>query len=126
MIYRYNFLLLLVFFFVPEVFSDSCPTPDMLRERKIPGQYEWTVQEGVTLDNVLGAQQLYAVRIFNFDEYVSCRYTTGKWPVKLDGKPVKNKCHLMPDAGEWTGTDSGTLVCQEKDLFKCGFRINCE
>lgn len=125
-VYRNSFLLILLVSCISSAYSDTCPTPDSLRERKIPGLYEWTVQEGVTLDNILDARRLYAVRIFNFDEYVSCHYTTGKWPVKIDGKPLNNKCRLLPETGKWTGTDSGTLVCREEDPAKCGFRLDCE
>lgn len=126
MVYRISFLLVLLVSCISSAYSDTCPTPDSLRERKIPGRYEWTVQEGVSLENILGAQRLYAVRIYNFDKYVSCRYTTGKWPVKIDGKPLNVKCRLLPETGVWTGTDSGTLVCREKDPAKCGFRQDCE
>jgi hypothetical protein len=126
MLYRITCLLFLLFFHMLDVSSETCPTPEKIRERNISKQYEWTVQEGVTLDNLLSVQRLYAVRIINFDDYISCRYTTGKWPVKLDGKPVNNKCHLLPDAGEWRSTDSGSLVCQEKDPVQCGFSMDCK
>lgn len=126
MSYRITCLFFLFFFHISDVFPENCPTPEKIRERKISDQYEWTVQEGVTLDNLLSVQQLYSVRIINFDDYISCRYSTGKWPVKLDGKPVNNKCHVLPETGEWVGTDSGSLVCKEKDPGKCGFRIECE
>ena len=126
MSYRITCLFFLLFFHIPDVFPETCPTPEKIRERKISDQYEWTVQEGVTLDNLLSVRQLYSVRIINFNDYISCRYSTGKWPVKLDGKPVNNKCHVLPETGEWAGTDSGSLVCQEKDPGKCGFRIECE
>ena len=123
---RITCLFILLFLPVSNVFPENCPTPEKIRARNISSQYEWTVQEGVTLENLLSVQQLYSVRIINFDDYISCRYSTGKWPVKLDGKPVNDKCHVLPEAGEWHGTDSGSLVCQEKDPVKCGFRMECE
>lgn len=108
------------------VIADSCPTPGEIRERKISKLYEWTVDENTTLKELLSVNKLYAVRIMNNGEYISCRYTTKKWPVTLDGKPDGKGCELTPLAGEWTSTDSGHLVCREKEVTKCGFKFECK
>ena len=113
-------------FFTSNVPADNCPTPEAIRERTIPEQYDWTVDEGITLKELVSVNKLYAVRIMNYGDYVSCRYSTEKWPVTLDGKPEGDQCELVPDAGEWISTDSGHLVCREEDVTKCGFKFECK
>ena len=105
--------------------ADVCPTADEIRDKKISSRYDWAVGENTTLKELLSVKTLYAVRIIDYDSYVSCRYTTDKWPVILDGNPLESKCRIVPDAGEWTSTDSGDLVCREKDVIKCGFKMEC-
>ena len=106
--------------------ADVCPTAEEIRDRKISKSYDWAVGENTTLKELLSVKTLYAVRIMDFDSYISCRYTTEKWPVILDGTPRAEQCRVMPTGGEWTGTDSGQLVCREKDVTRCGFKLDCE
>jgi hypothetical protein len=122
----YKYVIMLFLFYLPLVFAETCPTSEQIRDRKISKLFAWTVEEDVSLDELLSVQQLYAVRIINFDEYISCRYTTRQWPVRLDGKPEIEKCRISPEAGVWNSTDSGALVCQEKDVAKCGFKLECD
>lgn len=117
-----GFVFLSLFSFVQ---ADTCPTPEEIRDRKISKLYEWTVDENTSLDELLSVERLYAVRLMDYGEYVSCRYTTKKWPLRLDGKPEGNGCELTPETGAWTSTDSGHLVCREEDVAKCGFKIAC-
>jgi hypothetical protein len=105
--------------------ADDCPTAGEIRDKKISRSYDWAVTENTTLKALLSVEELYAVRIMDYDAYVSCRYTAVEWPVTLDGNPLKSTCKIVPDAGEWTGTDSGELVCREKDVTKCGFKMEC-
>lgn len=115
-----------VLLFTSNVIADSCPTPEEIRDRTISKQYEWTVDENTTLKELLAVKQLYAVRIMDYGDYVSCRYSTKQWPVTLDGKPKGRDCELTPLAGEWTSTDSGHLVCREKEVTQCGFKFDCK
>lgn len=103
----------------------SCPDPETIRLRELSRDLEWTVDEQTTLEELLTVKSLYAVRISNYGEYVSCYYTRDDWTVKLDAKPVTIGCLIMPDAGRWTSTDSGQLVCREEDVNRCGFRFEC-
>jgi hypothetical protein len=105
--------------------ADICPTAEEVRDKKISRNYDWAVTENTTLEELLSVKELYSVRIMDYDAYVSCRYTSMKWPVTLDGNPLESTCRIEPDAGEWTSTDSGDLVCREKDVTKCGFKIEC-
>ena len=106
--------------------ADVCPTADEIRDKKISSRYDWAVGENTTLKELLSVKTLYAVRIIDYDSYVSCRYTTDKWPVILDGTPKTEQCRVMPTGGEWTGTDSGQLVCREEDVTKCLFNLECK
>jgi hypothetical protein len=110
----------------PEVLlAGNCPDPEVIRLRELPRELEWTVDEQTTLEELLAVKSLYAVRISNYGEYVTCHYTTNQWPVKLDAKPVRAGCLILPDAGRWTSTDSGQLVCREEDVNRCGFQFEC-
>jgi len=106
--------------------ADVCPTADEIRDKKISSRYDWAVGENTSLKELLSVKTLYAVRIMDFDSYISCRYTTDKWPVILDGTPKPEQCRVMPTGGEWTGTDSGQLVCREEDVTKCLFNLECK
>jgi hypothetical protein len=111
----------------PEVLlAGNCPDPETIRLRELSRELEWTVDGQTTLDELLAVKSLYAVRISNYGEYVSCYYTTDEWTVKLDAKPVSIGCLIMPDSGRWTSTDSGQLVCREEDINRCGFRFECK
>ena len=95
-------------------------------DRKISKSYDWAVEENTSLEELLSVKNLFSVRIIDYDSHVSCRYTTDKWPVVLDGIPVEEKCIVKPEAGEWTSTDSGQLVCREEDVTKCLFNLECK
>lgn len=107
-------------------YAESCPAPEKIRERKLSTQYEWTVDEKTTLENLLSVKKLYAVRIMAEDAYVACHYTTGKWPIKLDMSPAGGTCTPEARGDHWLKTESGQIVCQEPDLGKCEFRFACD
>ena len=108
------------------VYADECPTPKEIRDRDISRRYDWAVPENVSLEQLLSVEKLYSVRIIDMDKSISCRYTTPKWPVTLDGEPITKKCRIVTDAGEWVSTESNELACQEKDVTKCGFKLVCQ
>jgi len=109
-----------------DTFGENCPSPEDIRNRKLSQKYEWTVDEKTTLQNLLSVNKLYAVRIMDQDAYVSCHYSTDKWPVKLDVVSASGNCKPAPQGGKWKKTDSGEVVCQEKDVSKCKFRFDCD
>ena len=115
----------LLWLMMTSVMADSCPTPKQVKDRKISNAYEWTVKEGVTLDNILAVEKLYSVRIMDNGDYVSCHYTTSQWPVTLDAKPEKSQCRIHHDDNQWEVTQSGQAICKEKDSGKCSFSIEC-
>ena len=110
----------------PESRGDSCPSPDKIRQRDLPKQYEWTVDDKTSLKDLLSAQKLYSVRIMDNGLYVSCHYTTAKWPIKLDVAPAQGECTFSHQKGEWKSTPSGQDVCMEKNAGNCGFIYTCK
>ena len=106
--------------------ADTCPSVSEIIERDISRTYEWTVDDNTSLDDVLAVNKLYAVRIQDHGDYVSCYYATGKWPLKLDAKPEISKCIVEKTGGSWQETDAGNLVCMEENLFDCKYRIRCK
>ena len=108
------------------VIADSCPSVKDISYRLISRDYEWTVDEGVTLDELLSVKELIAVSIENEGEFVSCKYKTGEKFIKLDGLPDTEKCPLHKTSGSWFVTGTNRLVCDEEDLFLCVFETDCK
>ena len=107
------------------VYADICPSVTEIKYRLISRDYEWTVDEGVTLDDVITVEKLFAVSIENNGEFVSCKYKKGDEFLKLDGLPVKKKCLLTNSSGDWFTTGTNRLVCNEKDFTLCVFETDC-
>ncbi len=116
---------LYVNFVAHSVFADNCPSVKDITYRLISKDYEWTVDKGVTLDNLLSVKELFSVSIENDGEFVSCKYKSGEEFLKLDGLPEKEKCPLINSSGNWFTTGTNRLVCDEEDLALCLFDINC-
>ena len=110
---------------IPNACADGCPTPDEVRERKISRDYEWTVDERTSLENILSVNRLIAVRIVSKGEFVSCRYSTGDQLFSMDGLPHSVECMITISSGVWVRTTTGVSVCQEKDTAQCLFDIEC-
>ena len=111
---------------IPAAYADRCPTPDEIRERTILKDYDWTVDERTSLENILSVKKSIAVRIMKNGEFVSCRYTTERQLVRLDGLPAKEKCVITVSSGEWINTTTGESVCQEEDTMQCLFEMECQ
>jgi len=118
-------VILLNYLLVSAAFADRCSTAEEVRYRFISKDYEWSVDERMTLENLLDVEKLFAVRIMNRGEFVSCRYRTKRQLINLDGEPKKQKCVIRKSSGQWKSTKSGDLVCQEKDISLCLFDIEC-
>ena len=54
-----------IFLCTQNAIADSCPTVKDINYRLISRDYEWTVDEGVTLDELLSVKELIAVSIEN-------------------------------------------------------------
>ena len=112
-------------FVAHNVFADNCPSVKEITYRLISKDYEWTVDEGVTLDGLLSVKELFAVSIENNGEFISCKYKNDEKFLKLDGLPAKEKCPLINSSGSWFTTGTNRLVCDEEDLALCLFDKNC-
>ena len=105
----------------------SCPTPEIIRDRKVHPAYEWTVDEGVTLTAVLSAARLTGAELQGSGEFVMCTYERDDGQVlHLYALPKGNHCVLKGKAGDWAPADGNRLVCDDKDLYRCIFVFTCE
>lgn len=107
-------------------FAERCATPDEVRDRKIPPDYEWTVNEEVTLEGLLSVKELYGVSIENYGEFVACKYEAYQQYVRLDGIPKAVPCPVYANSDNWFVSDKGQTVCDDKDFTECLFEYRCE
>ncbi len=123
----FRFMLLCLASFVSSsVYADKCPAPDIIVERKISREYEWTIDERRTLEDVLAVEKLYSVRIKNNGEFIACYYATGKTLLRMDAKPMKTGCVVIEYGGKWSQVDAAERVCAEADSYDCQFAIYCD
>lgn len=108
------------------LFADQCPTPEMIKERNISREYDWTINERRTLEDVLSVEKLYSIRIRNEAEYIACYYTSSRGLLRLDGKPLKQYCRVNDVSGRWESIENGEKICLEDELGKCEYEMKCE
>ncbi len=106
------------------VIADRCPSAETVKERKISREYEWTIDERRSLEDVLSVEKLYSVRIKNKGEFVACYYT-GKNLLRLDAKAIKEGCLISVVSGSWKSSGNGEQICDGDDLNLCLYEINC-
>lgn len=110
----------------PVARADSCPSAYQVHSRKISRDYEWTVDEGVTLKEILSVTRLRAVAVQNAGEFIICGYDRGKGKnLNLYAKPKGKLCVVTRAGGKWNKSDAGDLSCGENDPEKCRFQFNC-
>jgi hypothetical protein len=110
---------------VSNAYADRCATPLEVKDRLISPDYEWSVNEEVTLDGLLSVSQLYGVTIENYGEFVACKYEASQQYIRLDGAPKDSKCPVRPISDNWFISESGRMVCDEKDNTLCHFESAC-
>ena len=106
--------------------GDSCPSPEMIIKRDLSKQYEWTVDENTSLQDLLSVKQFQEARIMDHGLFVSCFYTSEKGTVRLDAAPVKGECSLTLHDDQWIKTDAAQDVCTDTIAGNCGFTYTCE
>jgi hypothetical protein len=105
--------------------ADQCPSAEIVKERKISREYDWSIDERRSLDDVLSVEKLYSVRIKNNGEFVACYYTGSKKLLRLDGASIKEGCIVNQKSGSWQLSENGEQVCKEQDLNLCIYEIHC-
>ena len=124
---NYNFICLLCIFISPGLaIADQCPSAEIIKDRKISRDYEWTINERLSLDDVLAVENLYSVRIKNKGEFVACYYSGSKNLLRLDGASLKKGCVVNRTSGSWEFLENGEQVCKGENLNLCHYEINCE
>ena len=117
-------LLFLCIYAESSIYAESCPSPEQIRERQISRDFEWTVDEDTSLDDMLSVTRLIAISVENQLEYVSCKYKNNSKFIKLDGKASRENCSISISSGTWL-TNGKRRICDEKELGKCLFDIDC-
>lgn len=112
--------------YVNPALADQCPSASDIKERKISREYDWTIDERRSLEDVLSVEKLYSVRSINQGEFIACYYSRLKGLLRLDGKPEKGNCSIDTISGDWELVNNGEQVCKEGDLSLCVFVIKCE
>jgi hypothetical protein len=108
------------------VFADQCPSAEIVKKREISRDYDWSIDERRTIDELLSVKKLYSVRIKNKGEFIACYYSSPKVIVRLDGVPLKKDCLIHKKSGEWYKAENSEQVCKEDDLNQCVYEIHCE
>ena len=117
--------LAIIILLVSNVYAERCATPDEVRDRLISPDYEWSVNEEVTLAALLSVRRLYQVTIENYGEFVACKYEANQQYIRLDGVPKLSKCPVRVISDNWFTSESGQTVCDEKDYTLCRFESAC-
>ena len=124
---KYRYIYFIIFSINSSLlFADQCPTPKKIQERNISREFDWTINERRTLEDVLSVEKLYSVRIRNEAEYIACYYTGSRGLLRLDGKPLKQYCRVKEVSGRWESIENGETICLEDELGKCEYDMKCE
>jgi hypothetical protein len=123
---KYNLIYLLsLLLFSNFVIADHCPSAKIVKERNISREYDWSIDERRSLEDVLSVEKLYSVRIKNKGEFIACYYSGEKSLLRLDGAPIGKDCLIKKQSGNWLEAENNEQVCQEDDLNLCVYEINC-
>ena len=106
--------------------SYSCPSIQSIKDRTISKEFDWTVSEQTTLEQVLNVSELLEVRIENHGDFVGCIYKSTNDLVRLDAKPITVDCLLVPLSANWLMNDIGQSVCNDTDKMRCKFEVSCQ
>ena len=121
-----RFIALLLAGLLPSVLqARACPTPQEIRARLVPEDYDWSVAEDVTLEGLLSVKQLYGVSIENHGEFVSCKYEAPGQYIRLDGVPLPTGCPVISISNNWAVGSSGQIACEAEDPKTCLFSNGC-
>jgi hypothetical protein len=124
---NYNFISIIFFFLnINIAIADQCPSAETVKERKISREYDWSIDERQTLEDVLAVEKLYSVRIKNRGEFVACYYTSNNRSLRLDGTGIEENCTINKKSGDWIESENGEQVCKEPDLSQCIYEMHCE
>lgn len=117
--------LLFIYTLLNFVQAETCPSPQEIRARLVSENYEWSVNEDVSLESLLSVKKLYGVSIENHGEFVACKYEAPGQYVRLDGMPRPTGCPVIAISQNWAVNTAGQLACDDEDLVACVFGNGC-
>ena len=104
----------------------SCPSIDSIKSRTISKDFDWTVSENTSLEQVLNVTELIDVSIENHGEFIGCIYKSDNHKVRLDAKPITVDCLVVSNSKNWLLNQKGQSVCNEPNKMDCKFEISCQ
>lgn len=105
--------------------AERCASPQEVRDRLISKDYEWSVNEDVSLEGLLAVTRLYGASIENYGEFIACKYEAPQQYIRLDGIPKASRCPVKAVSGNWFISEKGRTVCSDKDITLCRFDFGC-
>ena len=121
----YKYILFLLFFMGSNVLADTCPAPSEIKARNIPDDYDWSVAENISLEQLINVEILFSVRIKNKNEYIACYYRNSDRVIRLDGLPLGKDCRVYHESNNWQVTDNHEWFCDDEDKYSCLYKKNC-
>lgn len=117
--------LLLICCYQASVYADKCPDREQIIARELSKQYEWSVAEDISLQELLAVEQLVAVKIMNQGEFVRCEYRGEKPVLNLDAISTLAGCKLVAGNSLWVSNNESELMCLESEPDDCRFEKIC-
>ncbi len=105
--------------------ADRCPTPEDIRDRNLSTDYDWSVNEQVSLDALLSVKKLYGASVENYGEFIACKYEADQQYIRLDGSPNIQNCRVVTLDENWFDSEDGKTVCMDDDITLCKFIYRC-
>ena len=119
-------LLILILVQASASYAERCATPEEVRERLVSPDYEWSVNEEASLEDILAVEKLYGASIENYGEFIACKYEAPQKYIRLDGVPKDNSCPIQTASDNWFSSEAGKSVCEEEDVTLCRFSFACQ
>ena len=122
-----KFIVVIVFSgLAPVSLAERCATPQEVRARLVSPDYEWSVSEEASLDDILAVEKLYGASIENYGEFIACKYEAPQKYIRLDGVPKDGSCPIQAASDNWFSSEAGKSVCEEDDVTLCRFSFACQ
>lgn len=106
-------------------FAETCPAPSEIKARDISKEYDWSVDESITLEQLVNVEALFGVRIKNKNEYIACYYRGKDKVIRLDGLPLGKDCRVFHESTNWKVTEKHEWYCDAEDKYQCVYAKTC-
>lgn len=105
--------------------AETCPAPSEIKARDISKNYDWSVEESITLEELVNVEALFGVRIKNKNQYIACYYRGKEKVIRLDGLPLGKNCRVYHESTNWQVTEKHEWFCNAEDKYQCIYEKKC-